>query len=290
MGKADLHTHTFHSDGLLSPNALFILFKYRGIDVISITDHDTIEHIPTELELAQKHNLQFIPGCEVSAYQSGKDYHIIALNFEINDQNLLEYFQNYNIERMKRAEIIVRKFNNLGIDIKIDDILKESKNAPIVRPHIARALVKKGYANDIREVFSKFLYDNGPAYQPKINFPVKEAVDLIHKSGGVAILAHPANFYTVQELEKCVQQGIDGIEVYHPLHSSELTKYYLEFALKYNLLISGGSDFHNPEIDEKNIGRYSVTEREVDIILDRSKKIRSKPIFKQIWSKLFSFF
>ncbi len=290
MGKADFHTHTYHSDGLLSPNELFIKVKSYGINTISITDHDTIEHIPNEIELAKKHDLEFIPGCEVSAYQSGKDYHIVALNFEFDDQNLLEYFQNYHQERLKRAEIIVRKFNNLGIDINIQDILEESKNAPIVRPHIARAIVNKGYARDTREVFSKFLYDNGPAYQPKINFPVKEAVELIHRAGGVAILAHPANFYTIQELEKCIQQGIDGIEIYHPLHSSDLSKFYLELANKHNLLISGGSDFHNPETDEKNLGRYSISDKEVEMILERSKKVRLKPIFKQIWSKLFGFF
>lgn len=290
MAKADFHTHTFHSDGLLSPNALFIKAKSFGITTISITDHDSIEHIPREIELAFQNQIAFIPGCEVSAYQSGKDYHIIALNFVVDDPAFAEYFQNYNIERFKRAEIIVRKFNNLGVLITIEDVLKEANNAPIVRPHIARAVAKKGYTRDSREVFSKFLYDNGPAYQPKIVIPVKNVVELIHKAGGVAILAHPANFYTVNELEKCVKDGIDGIEVYHPLHSGELSKFYLEFAQKYNLLISGGSDFHNPETDEKNLGRYSITEREVELILEKSKKNRSKPIFKQIWSKLFSFF
>ena len=290
MGKADFHTHTFHSDGLLSPNSLFIKAKSYGINIISITDHDNIEHIPEEISLAEQHNVQFIPGCEVSAYQSGKDYHIIALNFELDNKNFKEYFENYNKERLKRAEIIVRKFNKLGFDLKLEDILLESKNAPIVRPHIARAFVKKGYAKDTKEVFSKFLYDNGPAYQPKIVFPVKDAVELIHRAGGVAILAHPANFYTIEELEKCVKQGIDGIEVYHPLHNSEHTRFYIQFALNHNLLVSGGSDFHNPETDEKNLGKYSITEREVEAILEHSKKIRSKPIFKQIWSKLFSFF
>lgn len=289
MGKADFHTHTFHSDGLLSPNALFIKVKSYGITTIAITDHDSIEHIPKEMELAKQYDLHFIPGCEVSAYQGGKDYHIVALNFVVDNPSFVEYFQNYNSERLKRAEIIVRKFNNLGIEITLEDILREANNAPIVRPHIARAVAKKGYAKDSREVFSKYLYDNGPAYQPKINFSVKQAIELIHRAGGVAILAHPANFYTIEELQRCVKDGIDGIEVYHPLHSSDLSKFYLDFAKKNNLLISGGSDFHNPETDEKNLGRYSVTETEVELILEKAKKNRSKPIFKHIWSKLFSF-
>lgn len=290
MGKADFHTHTFHSDGLLSPNALFIKVKSFGISTIAITDHDSIEHIPKEMELAKQYNLQFIPGCEVSAYQGGKDYHIVALNFVVDDPFFMEYFQNYNTERLKRAEIIIRKFNNLGINITLEDVLKEANNAPIVRPHIARVIAKKGYAKNVREVFSRFLYDNGPAYQPKITFPVRKAVELIQSAGGVAILAHPANFFTNQELERCVKDGIDGIEVYHPLHSGEQSKFYLEFAKKNNLLVSGGSDFHNPETDEKNLGRYSVTDLETELILQKSKKNRSKPLFKHIWSKLFSFF
>lgn len=289
MGKVDFHTHTFHSDGLLSPNALFIKATSCGITTISITDHDSIEHIPKEIELSKQYDLRFVPGCEVSAYQGGKDYHIIALNFVIDDSIFLDYFRNYNIERLKRAEIIIRKFNILGIKITLEDILEEAKNAPIVRPHIARVVAKKGYAKDSREVFSKFLYDNGPAYQPKITFPVKKAVELIHSAGGVAILAHPANFYSINELEMCIKDGIDGIEVYHPLHGIEQTKFYLDFAKKNNLLVSGGSDFHNPETDEKNLGRYSVTDLESELIIEKSVKNRSKPIFKHIWSKLFSF-
>ncbi len=289
MGKADFHTHTFHSDGLLSPNALFIKVKSFGITTISITDHDSIEHIPKEIELAKQYSLQFIPGCEVSAFQGGKDYHIIALNFVVDDSGFVEYFRNYNNERLKRAEIMIRKFNNLGISITLEEIMKEANTAPIVRPHIARVVAKKGYAKDAKEVFSKYLYDNGPAYQPKITFPVKKAVELIHSAGGVAILAHPANFYTTQELLSCVADGIDGIEVYHPLHSSEQSKFFLEFAKKNKLLVSGGSDFHNPETDERNLGRYAVTDFETELIVEKSKKNRSKPIFKQIWSKLFSF-
>lgn len=290
MGRADFHTHTFHSDGLLSPNALFLKLKNYGITTVAITDHDSIEHIPKHIELAQKHNLDFYPGCEVSAYQGGKDYHIIAINFDYENEILKNYFENYHNERLKRAEIIVRKFNNLGIKITIEDILKESGNAPIVRPHIARAVVRKGFAKDTKEVFTKYLYDNGPAYQPKILYPVKKAVDLIHSAGGVAILAHPANLYNMYELERCVKEGIDGIEVYHPLHSMELTKFYKDFAQKHNLLISGGSDFHNPETDEKNLGTYSISLIEVEKIIEKSNKIRSKPIFKHIWSKFFSFF
>lgn len=284
--KVDLHTHTVHSDGLYSPNILFRKAKSKGIKCISITDHDTISNIPVEAELARENGLEFIYGCEVSAFQGGKDYHIIALNFDLDKVAFREHFDNYVVERLQRAEIISKKFAKLGIKITMQDILDQALNAPIGRPHIARAVVKRGYAKDPREVFVKYLYDHGPAYQAKSNLSVKKVIDLIHSAGGVAILAHPATFFTAEELESVVKDGIDGIEVNHPLHNLEFRKFYSDFAKKNNLLTSGGSDFHGSNDDENNLGKSYVTEKELEKILEKSAKNRTKPIFKHIFSKL----
>jgi predicted metal-dependent phosphoesterase TrpH len=289
MGRADFHTHTFHSDGILSPNALFIKAKERGISFISITDHDTIEHIPREIEIAKSQSIDFVWGCEVSAYQEGKDYHIVALNFDYESQKFKHHFENYAKERLRRAEVIANNFTALGIKITMEDILKEANNAPIARPHIARAVVKAGYAKNIREVFTKYLNDRGSANEPKINLSVKFVVDLIHAANGVAILAHPSNFFTIDELENVVKDGIDGIEVFHPLHSSDMTRYYQDFARAHNLLVSGGSDFHNPDTDEKNFGKYSIDLETAEKIIEYSKTPRKTSFFKQIFPKLFSF-
>ncbi|OGU57256.1 MAG: hypothetical protein A2X64_10885 [Ignavibacteria bacterium GWF2_33_9] len=287
MGKADLHNHTFHSDGLFSPNALMIKAKKKGIEHIAITDHDTISNIPQEAELAKGFGLDFIYGCEVSAFQGGKDYHIVALDFQLDTPKFVEHFDNYFTERMQRAETMVKKFSSLGINISIESIIEQAGNAPIGRPHVARAVVKAGYAKDSREVFHKFLYDHGPAYQPKSNLSVKKVIELIHSAGGVAILAHPANFFNMDEIHRVVKDGIDGIEVNHPLHNQDLRQFYGDFAQKNNLLISGGSDFHGSNDDENNIGTSFVTEKEVAKIREASKKIRSKPIFKHLFMKLF---
>lgn len=287
MSKADLHTHTHHSDGLYSPNILLRKAKGRGIEHIAITDHDTISNIPEEAELAKELGLDFIFGCEVSAFQGGKDYHIIALNFELDNSQFNKHFENYLVEREQRAEIIVKKFAALGITITIQDIFDEAGNAPIARPHIARAVVKKGYAKDVRDVFARFLYDNGPAYHAKSNLKVEKVIDMIHHAGGVAILAHPANFFTFEELSRVVKDGIDGIEIHHPLHNQDLKRFYSDFAKKNNLLISGGSDFHGSNDDENNLGSSYVTDKELDLILEASKQIRTKPIFKHFLSKLF---
>ncbi len=290
MGKADLHTHTSFSDGMCSPDILFRKAKSRGITHIAITDHDTIHNISEEMELARQHNLEFITGCEVSAFQNGKDYHILALNFVSDNKNFIEHFENYEIERQRRAEIISKKFEKLGIKISMENILEQSGKSPIGRPHIARAVVKAGYAQDPKEVFSKYLYDNGPAYEAKSNLSVKKVVDLIHSAGGVAVLAHPAYFFSIDELEKVVADEIDGIEVNHPLHNDEMRKFYINFATNYNLLITGGSDFHGINDDEKNLGQSFIPSSYLEQIFDKTKKIRSRPIFKHIWSKLFSFF
>ena len=160
MGKADLHTHTVYSDGLYTPDIVMRKAKAKGISLISITDHDSISHISEERELAKKLGLEFIPGCEVSAFQNGKNYHILALNFDPDVKSFIEHFEEYEIERTKRAEIIAQKFTKLGMKISIDEIIEQSGNSPIGRPHIARAIVKAGYAQDQREVFAKYLYDN----------------------------------------------------------------------------------------------------------------------------------
>jgi len=290
MLKANLHTHTYYSDGLFSPNELYELAKQKDIAIISITDHDTIEHIPEEIEIAKSQDIDLLIGCEVSAFQNRKDYHILAYNFEPNDEELIKYFEKYKGVRLKRAEGITHRFNALKINLKIDDILKESKNAPIARTHIARAVVNAGLAKDTREVFSKYLYDNGPAYIPKPNTTCKEIIDLIHHSGGVAVLAHPSNFYSVKELENLKKDGIDGIEVIHPLHSAQLQNYYHNFAKKYNLIETGGSDFHGNEYEIINFSNYITDETTVERIIERTKYIRSKSIFKHIRPKFFSFF
>jgi hypothetical protein len=289
MGKADLHTHTVFSDGLFAPEIVMRKAKSKGISVISITDHDTISHIAEEKEIANQLGLEFIPGCEVSAYQNGKNYHILALNFDPDVKSFIEHFEEYEIERAKRAEIIAAKFTKLGMKISIDEIIEQSGNSPIGRPHIARAIVKAGYAQDQREVFSKYLYDNGPAYQAKSNLSVQKVVNLIHQAGGVAILAHPAYFFSIDELEKVVSEGIDGIEVNHPLHNDEMKKFYINFATSNKLLLSGGSDFHGFNDDEKNLGQSFIPSSYAEKIIDATKKIRSKPIFKHVWSKLFCF-
>jgi hypothetical protein len=290
MAKANLHTHTTYSDGLSSPNELFSLAKQQDISIISITDHDTIEHIPEEIELAKRMELDFLIGCEVSAFQNRKDYHILAYNFDPDNEVLLEHFEKYKVERFKRAEAIAHKFNSLKIDLKFDDILNESKNAPIARTHIARALVNAGLAKDTREVFSKYLYDNGPAYLPKPNTSCKEIIDLIHYAGGVAVLAHPSNFYSVRELENIKKDGLDGIEVMHPLHSVQLQNYYRDFAKKYNLIETGGSDFHGTEHDLMNFSLFHTDESAVEKIIEKSKVIRSKSVFQHLWTKFFCFF
>jgi hypothetical protein len=287
MGKADLHTHTVYSDGLYHPKILFKKAKARGIETIAITDHDTIVNIPIEAELAKENGLEFIHGCEVSAYQGGKDYHIVALNFELDNLPFVKHFDNYLVERYQRAEQMTKKFAGLGIKISIQDIMDQAGNAPIGRPHVARAVVKAGFAKDAREVFHKYLYDHGPAYHAKSNLSVKTVIDLIHTAGGVAILAHPAYFFTTDELIRVVKDGIDGLEVNHPLHNADFRRYYTEFAVKNKLILSGGSDFHGSSEDELNLGNSCITSDEVQIIYEQTKKNRSKPIFKHLFPKLF---
>jgi predicted metal-dependent phosphoesterase TrpH len=138
--------------------------------------------------------------------------------------------------------------------------MEKATNGVVCRPHIAEALVEKKLVGSYSEVFNKYIYDNGPAYEKKQEFPLEKAVEVISRSGGVTFLAHPAKNYTEKELFNLIKAGIDGIEVVHPSHSQETQQYYRGIANEYFLLESGGSDYHGGlRGDDKNFGQVGIS-------------------------------
>jgi predicted metal-dependent phosphoesterase TrpH len=257
--KADLHTHTTYSDGILKPFELLTLAKEKGLSSISIVDHDTLDGNIEANSIASEYGVEVIMGCEFSCYENGKEYHLLGYCFDPDDKNIKIHIDNYRIARLTRAKQIHKKLTVLGANMSFDEILETADKAPVARPHIASVLVKKGYAADLKDAFMKFIGEGGPAYYPKSVFPVEMAIRMNNKAKGVAVLAHPRNYIDQPTLYKFINSGLDGIEVNHPSHNEEQKKFYHYVASQYWLLETGGSDFHGSrEFDLTNIGNYYV--------------------------------
>ncbi|MBX3042354.1 MAG: PHP domain-containing protein [Candidatus Kapabacteria bacterium] len=265
--KVDLHTHTTYSDGILQPHELLSLAKEKGLSAISIVDHDTLDGNIVAQSICSQYDIEVLMGCEFSCYENGKEYHLLGYNFDPDNQSLKTHLDNYRIARLTRAKQIHKKLVNIGAGISFDEILETADKAPVARPHIASVLVKKGYAADLKEAFTKFLGEGSPAYYPKAIFPVEMAIRMINKARGVAVLAHPRNYIDQPTLYKFIQSGLDGIEVNHPSHSEEQKKFYHYVANQFWLLETGGSDYHGSrEFDAVNIGNVFVPYSVIDSI------------------------
>lgn len=270
--KADLHTHTNYSDGVHSPEELILKVKEAGIKYLAITDHDNVDVIEEASELGKKYDIDIIPGCEISSEHNGKETHILAYFIDYKNQELLDYLLNFRKERMKRAEKIVQRLNELNIPVKLSEVLKHVKgSASIGRPHIAIALVEGGYVDNYYEVFNRYIGDDKPAYVKKPNISSKDAIKLINRCGGLSFIAHPGkNLRDSNTLFELIEHGVDGIEVIHPSHTEYDIEYFRDIASQYFLLESGGSDYHGGRINDASIlGKYYITEQKITAMKNR---------------------
>ncbi|GJQ64682.1 MAG: phosphatase [Melioribacteraceae bacterium] len=262
--KADLHIHTNFSDGAHSPAEIIQFASTKGLDLISITDHDTIAGLELALELNRDNAIEIINGVELSTYLDGVEIHLLGYLFDLNNQNFLELLKTLYDGRLNRAKRICKRLEILGVELTIEEVLEISGISAVGRPHIAAALVKKGYAENIYKAFDKYLMQNSPFYVPKENLNVFDAIKAVHDAGGLTFTAHPGNI-TEHTLIKLVRGGLDGIEVIHPSLKAHQTRELKKFVKTYNLLESGGSDFHGgTRNDQKNFGVYHISPSHVE--------------------------
>jgi len=274
--KADLHTHTHYSDGYHTPGELIQKAKTAGLTHLAITDHDNVDAIDEAIEIASRYDIELIPGTEISAEHNGKETHILAYYFDHKNPELLDYLQNFRRERMKRAQKIVEKLNELGMAIQMQDVLSQVKgNGSVGRPHIAVALIEGGFVNNYYDAFNKFIGDDKPAYVKKPNISTKDAISLINRCGGLSFVAHPGkSMRHNNSLFEMIEFGIDGIEVVHPSHSDYDIEYFRDITSQYFLLESGGSDFHGGRINDVSIlGRYYIPEIKITAMKNRLFKV-----------------
>ena len=252
--KADLHTHTNASDGKLSPDELIRKAAHLEIEAIAITDHDTVEGIIPALVTAKEFpQLTFIPGIEISAETLEGEAHILGYFLDYNNSKLKQTLNELRNARFDRGYKMV---NNLAsIDVNIDwERVQElaGVGGSVGRPHIAEALLERGYVSSFREAFTKYIGRGCPGYAARKKVNPVEAIELILDADGIPVLAHPGY---VKQLDTFIiplaDAGLKGIEVYFSGYSTNMTDQLLDLAKKHNLVATGGSDFHG--IDD-NVG------------------------------------
>jgi len=260
MKYCDLHTHTTASDGSDSPAEVIRLAVTSGLKAIAVTDHDTVAGIPEALEASAKLGIELLPGAELSVQIAHGTLHILAYLVDPGSPELNGVLKEVQSARAKRNHFILERLNELGRTISWSELEEMSKGGQIGRPHIARAMVNRGYVRSTHEAFVGYLKKGAPAYIPKSILSPERAITTIHKAGGLAVLAHPISleFETPAHLDKLVaewaDQGLDGIECYYSMHSQELTRLSLSLCKKYDLVPTGGSDYHGKAKPKIKVG------------------------------------
>lgn len=260
----DLHTHTYYSDGDLSPMELIKLAIEKKVGIIGITDHDTLEGIKNinKLDpLIVNSGIKIIDGIELSTKVKKGTMHILGYNIDINDislnQKTLELKNNSMNSFLSIIEQIKKDFGIFFDDDDINEIINSNHN--LGRPHIAKLCIKYGYASSVQDAFDKYLISaHKKTKSTRKDLQYNECIELILKSNGIPVLAHPKSLEIsktefLKLIKEMINCGLKGIEIYHSSHTEEEMKFYLEIANKYNLLVSGGSDYHGltvkPDID-----------------------------------------
>jgi predicted metal-dependent phosphoesterase TrpH len=247
ISQVDLHVHTDASDGEFSGAEVVRLAARRGLSVLGITDHETTGGIPMALEEAEDSSVEVIPGIELSADVNLGEVHILGYYVDIEVQRFQRTLRHLGRARVERARKMVDKLNHLGCNVDWERVLEGAGEGTVGRPHIAQALVERGYVPSPGEAFAKYIGRFGPAYVERYRLSPVEAVELIRSAGGIPVLAHPRD--CLEWTPDLVNAGLQGLEVYYPGYTNEDVSELREVARKYNLIATGGTDFHGPRLN-----------------------------------------
>ncbi|ANE47465.1 metal-dependent phosphoesterase [Paenibacillus swuensis] len=247
-GFADLHTHSTASDGTNAPADNVRLAKESGLSGISVTDHDTVAGVTEALEEGMRIGITVIPGVEISTVAQGRDIHILGYYMNIDDEKFLQRLSDLRRTRNLRNELMIEKLNQLGVMIRLEEVMarltKAKADETVGRPHIAQVLIDKGYVATMEEAFDRYLGSQGLAYANPPRITPYEAIQWIREAGGRAVLAHPGLYNQDDLVTAIIKSGVDGLEVYHSDHSIQNEEKYAELAKAYQLIVTGGSDYH----------------------------------------------
>ena len=277
--KGDFHIHTYYSDGVFSPEKIVDLAVEAGLEVISLTDHDNV----LSYGVAQKHidsnglNLKLIQGIEVNTLYKEYEVHILGYFPDVEDsdfKNLLKIQQQARIKQTKEILALLNKKE--GIKIKFEDVKNMvAEGGSIGRPHIAKAITNAGGTSNVMEAYKKYIHADSPVYVERKTVSPFDAVEVIYDSGGIPVIAHPYDIDIAEDLIKNLMNcGLVGIEAYHRKHSPAIVEYFSSMAENLGLIVTGGSDFHVPNIMNGQIilGKNFVPEWIYDKLMEAKKR------------------
>lgn len=270
----DLHLHSTYSDGTLTVKEIVEFASTKKLTAIALTDHDCIAGVHEISDIAQKVGLEVVPGVEISSMYDNQDVHILGYYFDVDNPTLISKMNEIRLIRLERAKKIVERLNAKDIRLRFERVMEFARGFSVGRPHIAAALMAEEYASSYSEAFDKFLGNGTEFYIPVQKLSPKEAIQLIHDAGGLAILAHPYVMEDESLPEKLIKEGLDGMEVYYPKQSLRAFRHFRQLCHKYHLLETGGSDCHGPYFEEVSIGNAFVPAT----VLEKMQRRLSSPI------------
>jgi len=275
LGQADLHIHSTASDGRLTPAEVIKEAAERGLKFIALTDHDTVEGIaPAKAAAKSFPNLKLIPGVEISTDIPDGEVHVLGYFIDYTSRELGTKLDQFRNSRLNRAKGMVAKLDKLGIHLDWQRVEQIAGSSVMGRPHIAQAMLEKGYIDTFKQAFTDYIGRDGPAYVEREKVTPAEAVALITEARGLAVLAHP---FTTGDPEAMTAElksaGLTGLETYYDGYSDEEIEQLAAIAQKHNLITTGGSDFHGIDSSETVIGGIDLPLASVEELIAKARQI-----------------
>ena len=276
MPGIDLHVHTNHSDGTFTPREALTLARERGLEAMALTDHDTTTALQEAAAIGAELGIEVVPGIEFSTIYVDEGVHVLCYFMDPSDPALVEELQRLRDDRERRGDMMVERLVALGYPVRFERVKEIAGDAPIIRPHIAQAMVEAGIVPDAKSAFTEeFIGSNGAAYVEKHALHPLAALGLIHGAGGVCVMAHPGTFRETKPvpatlIEEMAAAGLDGIEASHPEHTPEVEAKYVDMANALGLILTGGSDCHGTRYEPVRLGMRSTAPEQFERLKARA--------------------
>ncbi len=273
----DLHSHSHASDGQLAPAELVRLAHQQGVTSLALTDHDTVAGIAEARSAAMELGIELVPGIEVSATSDKREVHILGHFVDPENARLAAFGDRMRGERIDRMEQMLRKLDQLGVRLTMQQVQPFSGGYNLGRPHLARALVAYGHCHSVREAFDRFLGNGKPAHVEHRDLSARDAIALIHEAGGTASIAHPlSSRLSFADLERLAQDGLDAVEVDHPDHREGDRGKLVKLTYGLGLVPTGGSDYHGPAVTpDRYLGDGRTKPKDFEQLRARARERRA---------------
>lgn len=260
--SVDLHSHTTASDGTFRPRRLVKRAVKNGVRVLAVTDHDTTAGLPEAYEEAARWSIDIVAGIEINTEFHEREVHILGYFIDAENVALQQRLAYVRERRHTRIRRILDRLHELGLDISEDDVARHARGDSLGRPHVAQALVARKHATHVADAFDRLLGRDRPAYVPRESLSAPEAIALIRGAGGVPVLAHPMYLQSDAIIEELIAAGLGGIEANYPTHTLAHREHFVDLARAHGLGVTGGSDFHGPQIKRIDVGEidFSLTD------------------------------